>query len=187
MSASTNNPSTPSAAHKAEAKAIDKAPAAGAPPRTFNLDAIKAAEVALANRPKAERAKAADKPDSFKAQCIALLEATGRPVKVLAIASAWCDAHPDLGRDAKDAKAARATAEAARSRAQAAVKAGKQVEATAATAEADAATKRAETAAREQAMATITSRIYTLAKDGFIAKAERGEVKAKAKATPAKG
>lgn len=186
MSASTNNPThNPSA--KAEAKAIDKAPAAGAPPRTFNLDAIKAAEVDLANRPKAERAKAAEKPDSFKAQCITLLEAAGRPVKVLAIASAWCDAHPDLGRDAKAAKTARATVEAARGRAQAAAKAGKQADAAAAMAEAEAATKRAETAAWEQAMATITSRIYTLAKDGFIAKAERGEVKAKAKATPAKG
>jgi hypothetical protein len=166
-------PAAQEAAQAAEERAVATAPEAGAAPRSAGLDAILAAEQA-AEALKAEKAakraeKAAKAPrepkDTFATWVTDMLTQAGRPIKVMTLVQVWCDAHPDLGKGAKGAVDARATAEAARARGD--------MDA------AEAAEARAKDAARAQAEATTSARIYTLAKDGRIEKGERGEVKAR--------
>lgn len=168
-----NAPTAPEAAQAAEARAIEAAPEAGTAPRSAGLDAILADEQAAEAR-KAEKAakraeKAAKAPreprDTFGTWVTDMLAQAGRPIAVGTLVRVWCDAHPELGKGAKGALDARATAEAARARGD--------MDA------AEAADKRAAEAARAQAEATTSARIYTLAKDGRIEKGERGEVKAR--------
>jgi hypothetical protein len=166
----------------AEAAAVQAAPAAGEAPRSASLDALlKADEAARAPRPtSARKAKStAPRGPTFLDEVEAALRAAGRPIKVMALTSWWCDTHPDLGDGAKGAAEARATAQAAREHAEAATAAGDAEAAATAAAEAAAADKRAAEAARAQAEATVSARIYTAAALGLrIKRAGKGEVEA---------
>jgi len=170
-----------SAAAAAEEKAIDAAPQRPTP----DLDALLAADEA-ARKPqerKARKATAARGP-TFEAQIAEAVCAAGRPIKVRALVSWWCDGHPELGRDAKAAVQARQASTEARGTAEAAEARGEAEVAAEARERAQAAEAEAAQAARAQAEATTAARIYTMLKrpDCAIALVAKGEVQAKAAA-----